>query len=315
MRTSTEVCERRRLIRNATPNILEELFEMQKRLCDLCEQPIQDLILAELDHSVPVAVFARGPLNIDEAVRLCKDPSNLRCAHALCNRVKHDMTREQWYAEGRDKTVGTPKVWTAAKLQELRFRLGAGGRVSGKIVSAARKNAVAAQKIKRCGLFSPAAQARAKATQKIKRSERLCDVDYHREVVIPNRVAKAAWAVKEMELRHMHRYPVDCEFRMHKQFHEPAFGITQMKDVFCGVCLGVPTEVAKYKQFLEREKDFHNSRMHDTHVEGHFESQWKDCVFCIKERVANERWLEKFLEKKAALNLREMPCVSASREL
>ena len=31
--------QRRAFIRKVTPDCLEELFEMQNRMCDLCEQP------------------------------------------------------------------------------------------------------------------------------------------------------------------------------------------------------------------------------------------------------------------------------------
>ena len=133
MRTASEVRERARLIRRVSPNVLAELFEMQNRTCDLCGQGIQDLILAALDHSTPVIQFARGPLSIEDAVCQANDPSNLRAAHASCNHVKWNRTRDEWFARGLDKKVGTPRVLTDVELLELQFRMSEVGRKNGRI--------------------------------------------------------------------------------------------------------------------------------------------------------------------------------------
>jgi hypothetical protein len=125
--------ERAKAIRRATPDCLEELFEMQNRICSLCSQPIQDIVVCELDHGTPVIRFARAwDIAIEDAVRECNDPSNLRAVHALCNHVKHDMTRDEWFKAGMPERVGKPRVYTDVELLELQFRLGAGGRVSGR---------------------------------------------------------------------------------------------------------------------------------------------------------------------------------------
>jgi hypothetical protein len=123
------VRQRAKLIRKATPNgdTLENLFEMQNRICDLCGHPIQDLICAELDHSTSVIFFARSDMPIEDAIAKANDPKNLRCAHASCNAAKNGLTREEWFARGlneRDK----PQLLTDGQLLELQFRLGAGGR-------------------------------------------------------------------------------------------------------------------------------------------------------------------------------------------
>ncbi len=125
------VKERTRLIRNATPDVLEELFEMQNRICDLCEQPIQDLILAELEHSVPVSRFAKSELPIDEAIRQAHAPSNLRAAHVHCNHVKRGRTRDEWFALGLNRKVGNPKNYSDKELETFRIRLSIGGRKQG----------------------------------------------------------------------------------------------------------------------------------------------------------------------------------------
>jgi hypothetical protein len=123
------VKQRSRLIRKATPNgdTLENLFEMQNRICDLCEFPIQDLILAALDHSTPVIRFARSGMPIADAIAQANDPKNLRCAHAACNRAKNGLTRKEWFARGLNER-DTPRFLTDGELLELQFRIGAGGR-------------------------------------------------------------------------------------------------------------------------------------------------------------------------------------------
>jgi hypothetical protein len=131
MQKNTTVAVRSRLIRAATPDVLENLFEMQNRLCDLCAQPIQDLIVAALDHSRPVILFARDlSVPIEETIRWANAPGNLRATHAYCNHVKKDKTREEWFALGLDKKVGKPRLYTDSELLELQFRISAPGLAS-----------------------------------------------------------------------------------------------------------------------------------------------------------------------------------------
>lgn len=118
---------RAKLIRNATPDIREELFEMQNRICDLCGYPIQDLVVAALDHSTPVSFFARSDMPIEEAILQANDPKNLRCAHTSCNNTKKELTREDWFACGLNNRT-KPQPLTDSQLREFQFRLGAGGR-------------------------------------------------------------------------------------------------------------------------------------------------------------------------------------------
>src|SRR5216684_136980 len=103
MGSKLKIQRRVAIIRKATPNILEELFEMQNRICDLCGHPIQDLVLASLDHSISIIVFARGPLSIKKATLLANDLSNLRAVHSSCNSKKNNKTRADWFARGLDK--------------------------------------------------------------------------------------------------------------------------------------------------------------------------------------------------------------------
>lgn len=112
--------QRAEAIRRATPDCLEELFEMQNRICDLCSYPIQDLILAHLDHSIPVIKYARDfDMPIEEAIKVCNDISNLRVTHSFCNHSKLGMTRGEWFSQGKDKTVGQPHIYTAEELLQL----------------------------------------------------------------------------------------------------------------------------------------------------------------------------------------------------
>lgn len=127
------VKERAAAIRAATPNVLENLFEMQNRICDLCNYPIQEIMLAALDHSIPVIRYAKAlDIAIEDAIRECNDAGNLRAAHSICNNKKKGKTRKEWFALNLDKKVGEPRIWTDAELLEFQFRLGAGGRIGGR---------------------------------------------------------------------------------------------------------------------------------------------------------------------------------------
>lgn len=132
MHPELNVPQRAKLIRAAAPDILESCFEQQSRICDLCTQPVQDLMLAALDHSTPVIHFARSTMPIAEAIAAANDPQNLRSAHATCNSAKRDLTREQWFARGLNNREA-PRFLTEGQLLELQFRLGAGGRIGGRI--------------------------------------------------------------------------------------------------------------------------------------------------------------------------------------
>jgi hypothetical protein len=117
-------------LRRSVPNILEFCYESQNRICDLCNKPIQDLVLAALDHSVPLIQFARDiSLSLKEAVSSCNDPKNLRAAHSFCNNSKKDRTREEWFDKNLDKTVGTIKILSDEEIEDLRLRVGKGGRI------------------------------------------------------------------------------------------------------------------------------------------------------------------------------------------
>lgn len=122
--------DRARLIRNATPHRLSELFEMQNHICDLCSHPIQALCLADLDHSIPIDYFARSILPLPEAIAQANALQNLRCAHASCNRRKHNKTRAEWFALGLN-IVDVPLLLSAARLTEIQKNLSACGRMSG----------------------------------------------------------------------------------------------------------------------------------------------------------------------------------------
>lgn len=111
---------RAKAIRNATPDCIEELFEMQNRICDLCGHPIQDLVFADLDHSIPVIRYARClDIVLEDAVRECNHSENLRVAHTSCNRKKHNLTRDEWYERGSNNQ-DTPQYYTAEEIEKFR---------------------------------------------------------------------------------------------------------------------------------------------------------------------------------------------------
>ncbi len=115
-------------IRQETPNCLEELFEMQNRLCDLCGLPIQDLICAVVEHSVPIVHFARTVKTLREASKQANDMKNLRCAHSSCNAVKQELTRDEWFARGLNNR-DIPRIFTLGELENLRQKREAGQKV------------------------------------------------------------------------------------------------------------------------------------------------------------------------------------------
>jgi hypothetical protein len=139
----TTITKRRELIKAATPNILKELFEMQNHKCDLCGEYIQDLVLAALDHSTPVILFARGRLPIKKAIKLANDPANLRATHSSCNGAKGAMTREEWFIKGMDKKVGKHRLFTLQEIAEHKKHLIEIARKGGLI--GGRKNAKSGQ--------------------------------------------------------------------------------------------------------------------------------------------------------------------------
>jgi hypothetical protein len=139
MRDKLEIQKRAASIHKATPNILEELYEMQNRKCDLCGNWIQDLIFAALDHSIPVIKFARNlDIPIEEAIKQANDPPNLRAVHSLCNSQKWEWTRDEWFAKGMDKKVGKLRTWNEEEIEEFKKQFlssrSPGGKVSGPIV-------------------------------------------------------------------------------------------------------------------------------------------------------------------------------------
>jgi hypothetical protein len=130
--TKAEIKTRAKLIRNATPDLLEACYKNQRRLCDLCGEGIQDLILAALDHSIPVIWIAKSDLPIEEAIALANAPMNLKAVHCRCNHVKLGKSRKLWFSLGLDKAVGRPHTYTDVELLELEFRVGIGPRAGGR---------------------------------------------------------------------------------------------------------------------------------------------------------------------------------------
>lgn len=123
------VKERGLRIHAVVPKVLKQLYEQQNHKCDLCPYPIQDLIVAEMDHSIPVLHFARLPIPLEDAIRQANDLSNLKAVHAFCNSSKHRKTRTEWFAKKLNTKVPKPKILTDGQLLELQFRLGAAGRL------------------------------------------------------------------------------------------------------------------------------------------------------------------------------------------
>jgi len=122
-----EISKRSKILRKTTPDCLIQQFEAQNRICDLCDGVIQDVVLAELDHSIPIIFYARS-LNtpIEQAIKDCNSLHNLRATHSSCNAVKHDLTRDEWFAQGKNNRE--VKIFSEKEILELRYRAGEGGR-------------------------------------------------------------------------------------------------------------------------------------------------------------------------------------------
>lgn len=149
-RTLKEIRKRARYIRSKTPDILASCFELQNYICDLCGQRIQDLVIAELDHSVPVYYFAVGRLSLEEAERQCNSRNNLRAVHDLCNVRKNTKTRTEWFAKSMDEVVGTAKILTEEEILFLKNRRIEVARKAG---SAANKSPENRNRLKRLATF------------------------------------------------------------------------------------------------------------------------------------------------------------------
>jgi hypothetical protein len=102
--------------------------EIRERIRLIRRHPIQDLILATIEHSTPVIYFARSTMPIAEAIALANDPKNFRASHTTCNSAKGGrMTREEWFARGLNEREA-PRLMTEGQLLEFQFRVGASGR-------------------------------------------------------------------------------------------------------------------------------------------------------------------------------------------
>jgi len=106
----TQIWKRTALFRSRTPKLLKACYEQQNHLCDLCGLRIQDWTYAELDHSIPISQFARGPLTDEEALNQVNSSNNLRAVHFLCNREKCGRTREEWFAQGLNKKIDEQRI-------------------------------------------------------------------------------------------------------------------------------------------------------------------------------------------------------------
>ena len=103
---------------------------MSNRLCDLCGYEIQDICLASIEHSIPVMMYAKClDVAIEDAIRECNSPDNLRVAHSSCNKMKNSKTREEWFAQGLNNRE-IPCFLSVAQLQERKLRAGAASRVN-----------------------------------------------------------------------------------------------------------------------------------------------------------------------------------------
>jgi 5-methylcytosine-specific restriction endonuclease McrA len=107
-RPKSEIRARARLIRTDLlrrydTNLLRaELRDEQGENCFLCGKPIQssDSILCEIEHAIPVELYAEFDWSIEQACSQANDRKNLFAAHPRCNKSKRNRDYEEWLEQG-----------------------------------------------------------------------------------------------------------------------------------------------------------------------------------------------------------------------
>jgi hypothetical protein len=79
-----------------------ELYEEQGGICFLCGKHIQssDSVLCEIEHAIPVRLYAEFDYPIEKACEHANNRRNLFAAHLRCNRAKTNRDYEEWVAGG-----------------------------------------------------------------------------------------------------------------------------------------------------------------------------------------------------------------------
>lgn len=90
------------LHRYDTDLLRTELYKEQNGICFLCEKPIQlaDSVVCEIEHAIPVDLYAEFDYPIEKACEQANDRKNLFAAHRRCNQAKKNRDYEEWIERG-----------------------------------------------------------------------------------------------------------------------------------------------------------------------------------------------------------------------
>jgi len=141
-RPQHEIDERARRIRAAFKTMVgadlrERLWNRSSGICIVCRvgMPLSDCPSLQVGHGLSVVQYAASTMSIEDAVKYANDEGNLCILHADCNRAQGAYDIEDYHeaAKRGEVKLDEPRTWTPSELDALRFRLGAGGRISGRV--------------------------------------------------------------------------------------------------------------------------------------------------------------------------------------
>jgi hypothetical protein len=129
-----------------------KLYEEQSGLCFLCGKTIQstDGVLCQIEHAIPVDLYAEFDWPIEKACAEANDTKNLFAAHGPCNNAKHNRDYEEWIADsGMERLREVPDL-SEAEIAELRKTYTERGRAGARV-----------NREKGAGIFAPGMAAKA----------------------------------------------------------------------------------------------------------------------------------------------------------
>jgi hypothetical protein len=104
-------------------NLRLELCEEQNDLCILCSKRLQDRssIITEIEHTIPVYIFAESSMPIEEAARFANDRSNLAAAHVACQRSKGALDVFEWseQVDAGSFNLKMPKLLSRREIESM----------------------------------------------------------------------------------------------------------------------------------------------------------------------------------------------------
>jgi 5-methylcytosine-specific restriction endonuclease McrA len=117
-----------------TDSLRTELYGEQSGNCFLCGKRIQssDSMVCEIEHAVPVDLYAEFDWPIEKACEQANDRKNLFAAHRRCNKSKHNRDYEEWIADGSKERLRDVPDLSEEEIARLRKEFTERSRVSGR---------------------------------------------------------------------------------------------------------------------------------------------------------------------------------------